>query len=134
MGRGHSDRVKGGSGDDTIRIKSEAGSFWGGSDDDLFVLKNSSADIQIMDFDRSDDRIDLRPALLSLLDGDQAKLEKFGFVGADDFSKSGFELGFQYEQSDGREMMVLTASIRGHEFDLLTLSGFRDIGCDALIF
>ena len=134
VGRSQKDHVKGGAGDDVIRIKSEAGSFSGGGDDDRFVLKNHSPDIRIMDFDEAHDRIDLRPVLLSLLDGDEAKLDKFDFVGDDDFSGTGFELGFSLEKTDGKDSLILAANIRGEEFELATLFGVQNIDCDVLVF
>lgn len=130
---GTNDKVLGGRGDDVIIIRGDGCRAKGEAGSDKFVLKETQSDARILDFDPSEDRLDISYILDDLVRNDDLG-NKLRFIGDDEFGNDNYELRTAVSQSDEGTVTTVELNIRGQEYSVVELLGDVKLDFDDFLF
>lgn len=130
---GTNDKILGGSGDDVIVVKGDGARVSGDAGSDKFVLKDTQTGARILDFDPSEDRLDISYILDDLVRNDNVD-HKLRYIGGADFGDSNYELRTDTRQSDEGTITVVELNLRGHEYSVIELLGDLKLVADDFLF
>jgi Ca2+-binding RTX toxin-like protein len=130
---GTNDKILGGGGDDVIVVKGDGARVRGDAGSDKFVLKETQTGARILDFDASEDRLDIGYILDDLVRNDNIG-HKLRYIGEADFGDGNYELRTDTRQSDEGTITVVELNLRGHEYSVIELLGDLKLGADDFLF
>ena len=122
VGLGTNDKILGGRGDDVIVVKGDGARVKGEAGSDTFVLKDTQSDARILDFDPSEDRLDIAHLLDDLVRNDDLA-HKLRYIGDNEFGGGNYELRTDTRQTDEGMVTAVELSLHGHEVAVVELLG-----------